>query len=209
MKKFTQFLKKHKYKLLLILTLFLIFIIPKLRVLFNKKQGKKIVNPDGTKPIEQDYEVVNDSYKQADIIAHAIYQILHLENVPVLDGYYDHNHANFIIPDYSQIISLLNTNKSIITEIQERYTHHYKRDFITCFPYHTKTSSINILYNTFKDVKNFTIITVPTRGTALVLGIYKDFNITYDTTNWTLGVYFKNYYSQLQGMDVPTKYKAY
>lgn len=211
MKKLSQFIKNNKYKIGLAFTILLVFLVPKLRVLFQKKQGKKVVNHDGTKPIDNDYEIVNDTYKQADIIAKAIYSILHLPSVPVKNGYYDQEHPLFKRPDYSQVISLMNTNKSIIQEIQERFEYHYKKDVLNCFPYHTKTQMINYLKNTFADVTNFTIVTVPTRK-VINTGL-KDWaiptNHVYDTKNWSLGDYYYNYYNQLTGTNVPLNYIAY
>ena len=210
MKKFKTFLKKHSVKIMLIIVALIIFFIPRLRAIFSPQDGKKVVNKDGTKPIDKDFEKLSDVDKESSILADAIYNILHIPNVPVIDGNYDKSSPNFKSPVYHDVISIMVANKSIIGNIQEHFSLKYGKDLLICFPYFNEDSSIDILKAAFSDVTNFTPKPPPSfKPTKSVFGLVpKPF--VYDLSKYkTLDLYYNDWYNQFKGVNVHKNYLAY
>ncbi len=218
MKKFKFFLKKHSVKIMLILAGLIVFFIPKLRAFFSPKDSKKVVNKDGTKPIDKDFEKLSDIDKEASILADAIYNILHLENVPILSvdylyakETYDINSPNFKAPNYHDVITIMVNNKSIIGDIQEHFFLKYKKDFLICFPYFNNQSALDILLAAFPDVTNFTPKTPPTYTTEKKFGVHFPKPKVYDLSKYkNLSLYYSDFYNQFKGINLKhNTYKPY
>lgn len=211
MKDFKKFISNNKNKIFLSLIALFVFLFPKFRSLFKKKDGKVVVNKDGTKPIDTDYEQVSDIEKQAILIADAIYSILHIPDNPIFKtNQYDYNKPEFVPPDYQSVISLMISNKSIIGDIQEQFYLKYDKDFLVCFPYFNNVNSINILISAFKDVSNFTVKTAPDHKTFNQGFGWIPKPHVYDISKYkTLDQYYYDYYYQFKNVNVQPVYLAY
>lgn len=156
--KFKHFLNKHKGKILIIVTLLILVLIPKIKALFGLnttvKKEEKSIEP----PLDDDYEVLPDLQAQSNLIAKQIGKLLHsytdeeIKNHE-LNGTTVKNWSEIDPNVHFRIHELLRTNISIFKEIQKEYHRMYKHPFLKRLGFKYKDKNLEMWKTTFKGVE--------------------------------------------------------
>lgn len=208
-------MKKYIIPITIVILLTIFYLFPNAKKHLEKKQAKEVKQLD-IEEITVD-NVTPDIFKRSKIIASLIYSILHREDLEsTKEGHFNYYkelpyYRHYQFPnenpiDYDKVLNIMIENKDIIREVQLMFYKLYQKDFTICFNPIKSDYKKEQIYNAFKDVVNFQIITVPRYSTKKTLRGWIRIEKTHDLEKIkTLSDYYRLWFSQSENLQFKKK----